>query len=417
MRPLLVVRLFLRSARVRRKRAALTMAAIAWGTLSLLLLLAFGEGLRARLVAANEAMGKDIAIVWPGTTTRPFGGLPAGRFIPLRATDLPLLRARVPDLDGLVGEAMRWDVPLRVGRKMRSTLVVGTEPAYGRLRVHVPRPGGRFLDALDLRDRRRVIFLGDRLAADLFGEGVDPVGRRVLVGGVPYTVIGVMRHKLQTSNYATPDHDHAVIPLSTWRAQFGWNGLNNIVLRPRDPARMEATLAALRRVLAGKYRFDPADEQALPTWDTVKSGKVLRAILYGIEVFLGLIGALTLVVGGVGVANIMVAVVRERTREIGVQMALGARRSWITGVLVLESAWYTLAGGAVGIALALGVVALVDRIPVSEDGPLALLGRPRVSPGIGIAAAAILGLVGLLAGWFPARRAASIQPADALREE
>ncbi len=417
MRPLLVFRLFLRASRVRRKRAALTMAAIAWGTLSLLLLLAFGEGLRERLVTANDAMGRDIAITWPGTTTRPFAGLPSGRFIPLRAADVPLLRARVRGLDGLVGEAIRWNVSLRVGRRVRNTAVIGTEPGYGRLRNHVPRPGGRFLDAADMRERRRVVFLGDALAADLFGEGVDPVGRRVLVDDVPYLVIGVMRHKFQISNYATPDEDHAVIPLSTWRAQFGSSDLNDLVLRPRDPARMEATLRGIREVLAAKYRFDPGDEQALPAWDTVKTGRVMRAILYGVEVFLGLIGALTLVVGGVGVANIMYAVVRERTREIGVQMALGARRSWIVGVLVLEAAWYTLAGGGAGIALALGVVAVLERVPLPEDGGLALLGRPHVSPAVGIAAAAILGAVGLLAGWFPARRAASIQPADALRTE
>ena len=417
MRPFLVFRLFLRASRVRRKRAFLTMAAIAWGTLSLLLLLAFGEGLRDRLVTANDAMGKDLAIIWPGTTTRPYAGLPSGRFIPLRVGDLPLLRARVSGLDGLVGEAIRWDTSLRVGRKVRNTALVGTEPDYGRLRNHQPRPGGRFLDPLDLRERRRVIFLGDDLAADLFGEGVDPVGRRVLVENVPYLVIGVMRHKMQLNNYATPDKDHAVIPLSTWRAQFGPQHLNDVVLRPRDPSRMEATLRSFREVLSARYRFDPNDEQALPTWDTVKTGRVMRMILYGIEVFLGLIGALTLVVGGVGVANIMYAVVRERTREIGVQMALGARRSWIVGVLVLEAAWYTLAGGGAGIALALAVVAVLDRVPIPEDGGLALLGRPQVSLPVGVAAALILGLVGLLAGWFPARRAASIQPADALRTE
>ena len=312
---------------------------------------------------------------------------------------------------------MSWNVAVRVGRKTRSVLVVGTEPVYGRLRNHVPRPGGRFLDAPDMRERRRVVFLGDGLAADLFGPGVDPVGHRVWIADVPYTVIGVMRHKFQTSNYASPDRDHAVIPLTTWQAQFGRDRLDDLVVRPRDPARMEATLREIRRVLGARHRFDPEDENALPTWDTVKTGRVMRAILLGIEAFLGLIGALTLVVGGVGVANIMYAVVRQRTREIGIQVALGARRSWIVGVLVLEAAWYTLVGGAIGIVLALGAVALLGRIPVPEDSPLALLGRPQVSPAAGVAAALVLGVVGMLAGWFPARRAASIDPAEALREE
>ena len=176
-------------------------------------------------------------------------------------------------------------------------------------------------------------------------------------------------------------------------------------------------LAGINEVLGGKYGFDPTDERVLGTWDTVQSSKIMRNMLQGIQIFLGIIGALTLLVGGMGVANIMYAVVKERTRETGVKMALGSRAGWVTGPIVLEGLTYTLLGGVLGIFMATVLITLMGMIPTEGNDALEMMGTPTLSMPIGIGTAVILGFIGLLAGYFPARRAATVDPAETLRYE
>lgn len=329
-RPDVVLRLFLSASRVQRRRAALTVAAIAWGTLTLLLLLAFGEGLSRQLRKASAGMGQNIAVLWMGETSKVWRGLPIGRPIQPTVDDIGFIAGRVPGLQTVIGELRTFQSNLTYGVKTVNAQVVGTSPVFGDVRNHIPRQGGRFLDQRDLDERRRVIFLGDELAGDLFGKGADPVGKTLLLNGVPYTVIGVLQKKLQMGMYGGPDANHAVIPITTFRAQYGRDKLSNIILKPERPELMGAVLRGFKEALSRKYGFDPADERVFHVWDTVKSSGTFGNVVIGIQLFLGIIGGLTLLVGGVGVANIMYAVVNERTREIGVKMALGARRSWIT---------------------------------------------------------------------------------------
>ena len=180
---------------------------------------------------------------------------------------------------------------------------------------------------------------------------------------------------------------------------------------------MDAAVSEMRAVLAAKYGFDPEDDRALGLWDTVEGDKIFDKMMLGIRIFLGIIGALTLIVGGVGVANIMYAVVKERTREIGVKMALGARSSWVIGPIVLEGLTYTLLGGVIGLLMATALVTVLSFVPVEDNAALEMLGKPTLSMEIAMANAAVLGLIGLLAAYFPARRAASVDPAETLRYE
>jgi putative ABC transport system permease protein len=180
---------------------------------------------------------------------------------------------------------------------------------------------------------------------------------------------------------------------------------------------MEAALAHANEVMASRYGYDPKDDHVWGIWNTVKGQAVSERISLGMEIFFGIIGALTLVIGCVGVANIMYAVVKERTREIGVKMALGARPRWITGPFVLEATLYTFLGGTVGIAIALVIVTLLSLIPLDSSEVMGYLGHPRISVAIGAVTTAILGTIGLAAGYFPARRAAAVDPAETLRYE
>ena len=411
-----IFQMFRLSSRLQKKRAYLTIAAIAWGTVAILLLLAFGEGLKRQLDKNKRAMGENLAVMWPGETTKAYKGMPPGRPIRPKLEDIELLQTRVPELQAVVGEITSWRTALEYGHKTLNVRITGVNVPYGEARKHYPVAGGRFLNPDDDQEKRRVVFLGDELATDLFGAE-NPVGKTLLVNQSPYTVIGVMEHKTQMGAYGGPDKNHAIIPINTFKAQFGRDRLSNLVIQVRNPADMPAMLYKVNEVLGGKYGYDPTDKEVFHVWNTVKSSQVTTNITLGIQLFLGIIGALTLVIGGVGVANIMYAVVKERTREIGVKMALGARARWIVGPFILEGLVYTLIGGAMGILIATILVTAASFIPIENSKVMSFLGRPTLSWQIGAATSMILGLIGMLAGYFPARRAASIDPASTLRYE
>lgn len=412
----IILSLFASASRLQRKRAYLTIAAIAWGTVAILLLLAFGEGLKRQMDKNRRSTGENLAVMWPGETTKAWKGLPPGRPIRPRVEDVDFIRERMPELKSVHGELVSWRTAISYGRKTVNGRVNGVNISYGESRKHYPTRGGRFLTPLDEQQRRRVVFLGDEMTKDIFGEE-DPIGKTLLINNAPYTVIGVMQKKTQMGVYGGPDANHAVIPISTFKAQFGRERLNNLVIETKEPEQMKAALRHLNELLGAKYGYDPTDERAMGTWDMVKSSQTTRNILVGIQLFLGIVGALTLLIGGVGVANIMYAVVKERTREIGVKMALGAKSRWIIVPFVLEGLVYTLIGGAMGIVIATILVSLTAFVPIENNRVMSFLGRPTLSLPIGIATSAILGIIGLLAGYFPARRAASVDPAATLRYE
>jgi putative ABC transport system permease protein len=408
--------LFASASQLQKKRAFLTIAAIAWGTVAILLLLAFGEGLKRQMDKNRRSTGENLAVMWPGETTKAWQGMPPGRPIRPRIDDVDLLRAQMPELKSVHGEVVSWRTAMQWERKTVNGRVLGAQRSYGESRVHYPVAGGRWINVADEEQRRRVVFLGDELATDIFGD-VNPVGKTVLINNSPYTVIGVMQKKTQMGVYGGPDKDHAVIPYTTFRAQFGRDRLNVLVIQVHEPDQMVGALKRVNEILGKKYGYDPTDDRAFGTWDMVKTSKQMRMMIVGIQMFLGIVGALTLVIGGVGVANIMYAVVKERTREIGVKMALGAKQRWIIWPFVLEGLVYTFIGGALGIMIATLLVAAATFLPVENNEVMSFLGRPTLSPEIGIATSLILGMIGLLAGYFPARRAARVDPAATLRYE
>jgi putative ABC transport system permease protein len=413
----LIVRLFRSAAKIQRKRMVLTVTAIAWGTVTIILLLSFGEGLKRSLDIGRRGMGRSLIVYWMGETEKAYAGLPAGRPIRLVPEDVQLVKQGVPEIAAASGEMNNSSVQLVNGSKVLNKRVVGVEPAYGDLRANYPQPGGRYIDELDQRSKRRVVFLGNELAENLFGHD-SPVGKTLLIANMPFTVVGVMEKKRQMGMYGGPDSDRASIPLSTFEAMFGRRYLSNLIFRPVSDGLAPVAKRHLMEVLGAKYRFDPTDTRVLPDWDTIENAKTFDNMMLGLEIFLGVIGALTLIIGGVGVANIMFAAVTHRTREIGVQMALGARRIYITGALVLESLALTFLGGVFGIAVGVAIVQVLDAVQARvHSEAMEFLGAPTISLPIAVTTVALLGLIGLLAGYFPARRAVSVEPAVALRYE
>lgn len=410
----LVWSLFRQDAGHNRKRMLLTVIAIGWGTLSIVMLLSFGEGMRNAFHKGTRGMGENIGVLWPGSTTRAYAGMGSGRSIQFQDEDGEMLLARIPSLSAVSREyASRRGLTL--GTKTVNARVRGVDPSFGEIRNQVPQPGGRFINEEDMRQKRRVIFLGEELAQDLFGSQ-SVVGRELAINQSVFTVIGVAQKKTMMGMYSGPDKNQATIPATTFRAMYTGARVQNFIYLPTSLETADLAKAEIYRVLAAKYRFDPEDRRALSIWDTRENQRITDNIALGIQMFLGIIGALTLFVGGMGVANIMYAVVKERTREIGIKMALGAKARQVMAPFVMESMVITGAGGVCGTLVSVTIIAIIGMLPL-EGEAYDLLGVPTFSPGIAIATSLILGAVGMFAGFFPARHAASINPAESLRYE
>ncbi|MDH4033488.1 MAG: ABC transporter permease, partial [candidate division Zixibacteria bacterium] len=266
-----------------------------------------------------------------------------------------------------------------------------------------------FINELDMAQNRRVIFIGDRLKTDLFGS--DPaVGETILVEGVPFTVIGVMKKKEQDSSYSGRDNRKGFIPSTTFKVMYSSRRLNDFVVQCKPELSMKQTEREIYEILGARYKFDPTDSEALSVWDTTEGFAFLKAFFTAFSTFLVGIGVATLITGGIGVTNIMNVVLEERTKEIGIKMALGARKSVILSQFVMETLLITAVGGLSGFLFAYLIVSVFPLLELGE-----FIGTPTVDTDIGLLAVLLVGLVGFVAGIFPARRAANLQPVQALK--
>lgn len=397
-----------RNLNQQRLRSFLTIFGIMWGTATLILLLAFGWGFRDQTVLNMRGMGDQLVIMFPGQTTKSFEGYGIGRPIRFREADAWLLDSQIAEIDVSTPEFNR-NMPVTNGDKRRNSSIGGVYPVYQELRNVFAQPGGRWLNERDLEERRRVIFLGNRLAENLFGE-VNPVGKQVMVQNAPYTVIGVMTEKIQNSSYNQQDRDRAFIPATTFSAVMGTELVNNILFTLSDPTLAASARQRVYDVLGSKYRFDPSDQSALGIWDTNEFWSFINIMFLGINGFLGLIGFFTLAVGGIGVANIMFVVVQERMKEIGIRRSAGARRHHIMGQFFTETFVVIAMGAAAGYGIGWVLVKVTQNLPIKE-----FVGAPYFAPEVGLIAFLVLAFVGLAAGFLPAWRASRLDIIECLR--
>jgi putative ABC transport system permease protein len=279
---------------------------------------------------------------------------------------------------------------------------------------------GHYFEDSDFTNRRRVVILGNAAAKRIF-QGAPAIGQSLLVQGQSFEVIGVLNIKIQDSMYQGPDNEQAFIPFQVYNELKNERDPNMIIIQPITQELHTEALAAARRVIARRHHFEARDEKATPEWDTVDTGKMLRAFSIGLQVMMGIIGALTLGVGGVGVMNIMLVSVTERTREIGLLKALGARQRNILSQFLVEALVLTFIGGVAGMVGSWLLTVVIPPLPLysefyktlNHDGDIFL----RASLNVMTTSFVILALVGIISGFWPAFKASRLEPIEALRAE
>ncbi|MFC1489894.1 ABC transporter permease [Candidatus Latescibacterota bacterium] len=403
--------------RHQKLRMFLTILAVSWGMANVSLMLSVGEGLYQMMVHGISGMGEGIVVVWTGQTSTTYNGIGPGRPVRISEADVEAAKS-LPLVKNISAEFIKWGVDLKHEDMILSKKVCGVPPIYAEMRNLIPEKGGRFLNPIDEDRKRRVIFIGNEIRDELFGEDVEAVGKTIWVNGNPFTVIGVMQHKFQMSMYSGSDAQASFIPASTYRTLFNQLYVSNVLYEPPSEAQSEASQVAIRQFIAARQGLNPDDEELLEFWDTYETKKMIDTIFRGLEIFFGIIGSLTLFIAGIGVANIMYVTVKERTREIGIKMAVGAHPAVIVLQFLVEAIMTVTIGGAIGIMMAMGMIELFNAIPLPQEF-LEVTGRPSpvFSSFIALISVTLLNIIGLMAGIFPSYRASLIDPVEALRYE
>jgi putative ABC transport system permease protein len=399
----------IRDLRRQPLRTTLTLSGVGWGTFAVVILLAFGSAVSRQNLKSFRGVGQGFVIAFPASTTMPYQGLPKGRPVRLTPEQVILAGHKVP---GIKMTSFEFTASRAIRHRREDVLntVRGVTVGYGDIR-NIIAGNGRYLNETDISQKRRVCVLGNTVTDNLFHEE-EAVGRTILIEAIPFTVVGVMKKKIQTSNFSgQPDEHCAFIPWTTYSALFGDKYVDSLIFQPANPANSKRTIRLMREELGDMAGFSPDDNDALFVWDWTAFEKSFSIFFLAFNVFLGVIGSFTLLVGGVGVASIMLVVVEERTKEIGIKLAVGAKRRHVLWQFFAESLVIVLFGGGLGFLFA----ALVLRaLPIEkiED----FVGNPQINPAVGMVTVLILLAIGIISGLVPARRAASTNPIEALRK-
>lgn len=403
------IRNLFRDLRRQPLRTSLTLSGVGWGTFAVVLLLAFGSAVSRQNMISFRGVGQGFVIAFPTSTTLPYQGLPKGRRVRLTPEQVILTGQKVR---GIKRMAFEFNATRRIRYSREDVLntVRGVTVEYGEIR-NIIAGKGRYLNDTDMAQKRRVCVLGNTIKENLFHKE-EAVGRTIFIEGIPFTVVGEMKKKIQTSNFSGQFDEHcAFIPWTTYSALFGDKYVGSFIFQPENPAASKRITRLVREDLGNRAGFSPDDKDALFVWDWTEFEKSFSIFFLAFNIFLGVIGSFTLLVGGVGVASIMLVVVEERTKEIGIKLAVGAKRRHILWQFFAESLTIVLFGGGLGFLCA----ALVLRVlPVEKIKDY--VGIPEINPAVGIATIVILLAIGIVSGLAPARRAASTNPIEALRK-
>jgi len=412
-----IVRETVADLRQNKLRAFLTMLGIAWGVASLIILTAIGEGMSRGMRDKNELLGKNIIIVWGGMTSLPGPGIRPGKPVRLTVEDYEAVRREAYWVVRCSPELDRGDLTSVSDLNRGNFDVHGVLADYMLMRsMRVAK--GRLLAEHDMRTAARVCLIGEEVDRQMFNGRAQP-GDRLAIGGLDYRVAGVLLRQDQHNNYSGPDNRKIFVPFPAMRRDFpygdsplGDRHIADIIAQPAAVETAEAAEVQIRQVIGKRKLFDPLDEDALPIWNTATQNRLINQIFVSMQIFLGFVAVVTLLLGGIGVMNIMLVTVRSRTREIGLRKAVGATARDILGMFFLQALTIALFSGSVGYVGALTLCYLINQLPLPD-----FFAGMLVTPWMGGAAFAFLLFVALAAAYYPSQTAAALDPVEALRFE
>ena len=421
----------LQNLRANKLRSFLTMFGILWGMVSVVILSAMGEGFQQGNEKVLLELGKNIGIIWGGRTSLQAGGERAGRLIRLTLDDARAFEAESAMI-AVVSPELQRNAVTKSAYNSASASINGIEPQYQNIRT-IELESGRLFTPQDEEQVNRVAIIGFDMAEQLFGKR-SIVGEPVAINGLPFTVVGKIRKKNQDSNYSGPDNNKIFVPFATMARDMPLRDappgvISDIIVAPKPwvveqlPGVLDARSgriddivwpleANLRAILARHHGFDPDDRQAMAMWDTSLNTLMFDRMISNMKSFFSVVGIVTLALGGIGVMNIMLIAVKERTREIGVRKALGATTGNIQRQFFLEGFFLTMMSGGAGMLLAIGLCQLVNLAPM----PARFSGM-IISWQTAVVSLLMLVAIGVVTSTYPARRAAELPPVEALRFE
>jgi putative ABC transport system permease protein len=402
-----------------RQRSILTMISLAWGVACFVILYSYGDGFHIALQTAFRSVGQDLVLMFGGRTSTQAGGERAGRRIRPERSDVEAIRETVPLVGAISPELMMSGMTVVRGYRTNVMMVRAVNVAYGRIRNQTME-SGRWLTPDDEVQKQRVAVLGAKATEKLFGE-MRPEGEEITIDGLRFSVIGVLKTKTQIANYNSPDNECAFIPYETASLFRDLKYPDVFVWMPANPVFRQKAVREVRELLARIHNFSPNDERAIQTYVFNEYMRLVDTMGIALRLLLVFIGTLTLAIGGVGLANIMLVSVTQRTREIGVLKSLGATRRAVLAQFLLEAMVIVTVGGAIGVAAGWGATSLLETLPLlgpifkdtSGAGDIHL----RISMFAVLTSTVLLETVGLVAGLLPAIKAARLDPIEALRYE
>lgn len=393
-------------------RTFLTGFSVAWGIFILIILLGAGNGLQNGVKERFNDEANNSIWIFSGQTSLPYQGLKPGRFIQFNNRDFKELADRTP---GIIKASGRFNLRSSIvsyGENSGSFSIRTVHPDHQYIeKTLVTR--GRFINQTDVSEYRKVASIGNLIQKALFPEGEDPIGKHIQVNGIPFKVVGVFEDE-----GAENEEEKLYLPISTAQKVFnGGDRVNMILVAIDEEAGIEESKAMEEKItqkMSERHHFDPSDPRAIRIWNTVEDFLRFQNLFTGIKVFIWIIGIMTIIAGIVGISNIMTIVVKERTKEIGIRKALGATPLSIIGLVMMESITITSISGYIGLVSGVGVIELAQKyIPADNE----FFQNPTINFTVAISATLILVIAGALAGLLPAKKAASIRPIVALRDE
>lgn len=396
-----------------KSRSLLTGFGVFWGVFMLVVLLGGGQGLKELLSNNFQGFATNSALVFAQPTTKPYDGFRKGRQWNMVYQDVERLRAQVPELDVVTPMVSQWQRIVTAGDKKTTAGVKGLQPAYAKVEEPQIRYG-RYINDMDMAQRRKVCVLGKKVYKTLFPGGGDPCGQLVRVDSVYYRVVGV--------DYAAGEikvnggtEESVIVPITLMQETYGLGDAVHLISVTGKPGVVMSDVAPVMRAVIGRaHRVDPTDEKAITVFNTEVMFGMVDSLFTGVNFLIWLVGIGTLLAGAIGVSNIMMVTVRERTTEIGIRRAIGATPRTILGQIVAESILLTAVAGMSGILFAVAILQLLEMANTT-DGIVAA--HFQVGFWTAVGAVVLLALLGVLAGLAPAVRAMAIKPVDAMRDE